>query len=332
MQVVKLVSRLLTPHYRDQPQLTHAQAYAPSNIALSKYWGKRDTKLNLPITGSLSISLAQYGTQTHLKQIDAANHRIYLNHKLVEPTTPFAHKVFTWLQWVLPVGLVLEVKTYNSVPTAAGLASSASGFAALVQATDRLMGWELPDNKLSILARLGSGSACRSLWHGFVEWYVGECDDGHDSFAEPLPYIWSQLRLGLLQISTEAKTVSSRQGMLHTVQTSTLYKEWPNQTTTDLRQIRSAIVAQDFEALGVTAERNAMAMHATMVAAWPPLVYWQPRSVATMHQVWDLRRQGVPVYLTMDAGPNIKLLFLKQDQAILQDTFNQLQVVAPFQY
>ncbi len=332
MQLVDLVAELLAPHYQSQPQLIEAKAYAPSNIALSKYWGKRDTKLNLPMTGSLSISLAHQGTWTRLQPIDAVHHCIHLNDKFVEPTTSFARRLSAWLELVLPPGLTLAVQTQNTIPTAAGLASSASGFAALVRATDRLMGWQLTDDKLSVLARLGSGSACRSLWHGFVEWRVGQCCDGRDSFAELLPETWPQLRLGLLKVSTQAKLVSSRQGMLRTIQTSALYEKWPVQAESDLRRIRSAIAEQDFHTLGMTAEHNAMTMHATMAAAWPPLVYWQPESLVNMHQVWKLRQLGVPVYLTMDAGPNLKLLFLEQNQPTLQEVFSQLQVVAPFQY
>ena len=134
-----------------------ASAYAPSNIALSKYWGKREASFNLPVTGSLSISLAEHGTQTGLSVIDAPAHQVILNGEEVDAGQSFATQLIEWLDRVLPKHIKLRVDTHNTVPTAAGLASSASGFAALTLATNSLMGWHLPEQQLSALARLGSG-------------------------------------------------------------------------------------------------------------------------------------------------------------------------------
>ena len=307
-----------------------ASAYAPSNIALSKYWGKRETRFNLPVTGSLSISLADHGTRTGLSVVDAPQHQVILNGANVDAGNSFAVKVCQWLDRVLPSDLKLRVDTHNTVPTAAGLASSASGFAALTLATDALMGWQLPEQQLSALARLGSGSASRSLWHGFVKWQAGELANGSDSIAFPLEQQWPQLRVGLLTVSSASKAVSSREGMARTIATSALYKQWPQQAETDLDTIEAAITSGDFETMASTAEHNAMSMHATMAAAWPPLVYWQPESLLQMQKVWQLREQGLPIYLTMDAGPNLKLLFESQHQADVQAAFPEMQVIIPF--
>ncbi|MBT3436747.1 MAG: diphosphomevalonate decarboxylase [Oceanospirillaceae bacterium] len=307
-----------------------ASAYAPSNIALSKYWGKRETSFNLPVTGSLSISLAQHGTRTGLSVIDAPQHQVILNGVAIGASSCFAVKVCQWLDRVLPSDLKLRIDTYNTVPTAAGLASSASGFAALTLATNTLMGWQLPERQLSALARLGSGSASRSLWHGFAKWQVGELADGSDSIAFPLTQQWPQLRVGLLTISSQTKAVSSREGMARTIATSALYQQWPQQAQSNLATIEAAITDSDFQTMAATAEHNAMSMHATMAAAWPPLVYWQPESLIQMQKVWQLRQQGLPVYLTMDAGPNIKLLFEAQHQADVQAAFAEVQVISPF--
>ena len=307
-----------------------ASAYAPSNIALSKYWGKREASFNLPVTSSLSISLAKHGTNTGLSVIDALAHQVILNGEEVDATGNFAIKVTQWLDRVLPRNLKLRIDTVNTVPTAAGLASSASGFAALTLATNALMGWQLPEHQLSVLARLGSGSASRSLWHGFVKWQAGEQADGSDSVAFPLQQQWPQLKMGLLTISSQTKAVSSREGMARTIATSPLYKQWPQKAELDLAVIEAAIEANDFETMAKTAEHNAMSMHATMSAAWPPLVYWQPESLTQMQKVWQLREQGLPLYLTMDAGPNLKLLFEAKHQTDVEAAFAEVQIISPF--
>jgi diphosphomevalonate decarboxylase len=308
-----------------------ASAYAPSNIALSKYWGKREISFNLPVTGSVSISLAEHGTKTGLYVIDAPQHQVTLNGEEIDANQGFATKISQWLDRVLPNNLKLWVDTHNTVPTAAGLASSASGFAALTLATNSLMGWQLPEHQLSALARLGSGSASRSLWHGFVKWQAGEQSNGSDSVAFPLASQWPQLRVGLLTVSSQTKAVSSREGMARTIATSALYKQWPQQAESDLAIIEAAIIAGDFETMAVTAEHNAMSMHATMAAAWPPLVYWQPDSLTQMQKVWQLREQGLPLYLTMDAGPNLKLLFEAKHQSDVQTAFPEVQIISPFE-
>ena len=152
---------------------------------------------------------------------------------------------------------------------------------------------------------MGSGSASRSLYQGFVEWNKGTRDDGMDSFAVKLPDTWPGFRIGLLKVATGVKKVDSRSGMQRTVESAQLYQSWPQQAAQDLAAIKRAIADRDIELLGQTAEQNALSMHATMIASWPPLLYWQPESVAAMHRVWELRNLGVPIYLTMDAGPNL---------------------------
>lgn len=118
--------------------------------------------------------------------------------------------------------------------------------------------------------------------------------------------------------------------MARTMATSALYKQWPQQANSDLTTIETAIEAGDFKTMAVTAENNAMSMHATMAAAWPPLVYWQPDSLTQMHKVWQLREQGLPLYLTMDAGPNLKLLFEAKHQSDVEAAFPEVQVIIPF--
>ncbi len=308
-----------------------AEAFAPSNIALCKYWGKRDKSLNLPINASLSVSLGDLGSRTRLTPVDGKVDQIWLNGQRVDNAQPFAAKIIAYLDLFRAADSPrLKVTTENTIPTAAGLASSASGFAALMLAIDRLYGFELEAPVLSAFARLGSGSAARSIYSGFVEWQMGVREDGMDSFAAPLSEQWPALRLGLLTLTEAQKAVGSRAGMQRTLETAHLYQSWPLQAAADLEKLKLAIAARDFHSLGQTAEQNALSMHATMIASWPPLLYWQPESVATMQRIWQLREQGLALYFTMDAGPNIKLLFEAEQQQAVEQAFPAVKVVAPF--
>lgn len=308
-----------------------ATAFAPANIALCKYWGKRNEELNLPITSSLSVSLGELGTTTKICLATVPRDEVVLNDQPLPARSKFVRSISTFLNLFRPNPTVFfKVETRNTVPTAAGMASSASGFAALVLALNELFGWALSTKHLSILARLGSGSACRSVMTGFVEWEAGADEDGMDSHAVQVPGTWPDLRLGVIKISEAEKDVSSRQAMKRTRRTSALYEAWPVKVAHDLALIKEAIDSRDFELLGRTAESNALAMHATGLAAWPPVLFWRPESVAAMHQIWALREGGLALYFTMDAGPNIKLLFQAADETAVNLQFPDVDIVAPF--
>jgi diphosphomevalonate decarboxylase len=306
---------------------TRGEAFAPANIALCKYWGKRDAELNLPANSSLSISLGKLGTRTVVKFAKNAD-RIFLNGKPAPKA--FTRRVLAYLDLFRKKGQFFEVRTKNNIPTATGLASSASGFAALIQALNELMGWKLRPRELSMLARLGSGSAARSLYDGFAVWHAGQRPDGMDSYAEAVDSAWPALRIGILEVSAARKEPGSTEGMNRTRETSELYQAWPAQAACDFDELRAAIAAKDFPMFGKTAENNAMAMHATMLAAWPPLCYWKPRSLALMQKVWEVREYGFELYFTMDAGPNLKLLFLENDARTVRKLFPKVQIVTPF--
>ena len=257
---------------------------------------------------------------------------VWLNGQLQSPDSSFARRISAFLDLFRPMfgNVGFEVRTENNIPTAAGLASSASGFAALVMALDDLAGWGLDKKKLSMLARLGSGSASRSVYDGFVQWHGGAAADGTDSFAERLDAVWPEFRIGILELTDAAKPVGSRDGMNRTVETSELYKSWPAQANADIETIRRAIEEKDFALLGQTAERNALSMHATMMSAWPPLIYLQPESIGMIHRVHRARAGGLDVYLTIDAGPNIKLLFLEEYEEAVLAAFPEVQMIKPF--
>lgn len=324
---------LLLAGRRRVPAVPAAEAYAPANIALVKYWGKRDENLNLPAASSLSVSLGPLGSHVRLAEAEpgAVADTVFLNGVALDPGTSFARRASAWLDLVRPApGFRFDLQARNTVPTAAGFASSASGFAALAKAADALFGWNLPQSSLSVLARLGSGSAARSLADGFVEWRAGERTDGMDSFGVPLPDRWPSLRVGACVLSAREKPVGSREGMRRSAATCPFYGEWPGLVARDLDALRAAIADRDIGCLGTTAESNCLAMHALMLATRPPILYALPETLDTMRAVWAAREEGVPVWFTMDAGPNVKLLFEEAAEEAIRARFPSATIVSPF--
>ncbi len=328
----EFAARILNGHTPSTKE--KATAFASANIALVKYWGKRDSRLNLPVTDSLSIDLGSLGTETTVEHSPDGQDAVILNGNKLAQDDPFAVKVINFtdlfrnaLNQAAANRPALTITTNNNIPTGAGVASSASGFAALTKALDQFFGLALAGRELSLLANLGSGSASRSIFKGFVYRHAGTDPDGMDSYSEPLPYTWPELKIGLITVSAKAKRVSSRDGMERTVATSPLYKKWPDQVKNDMAKMLSAIKAKDFELLGTTAENNALAMHECMRAATPPLNYFEPETEAIIRKVQELRQEGLPLYLTIDAGPNVKLLYLNKDEEKVKTEFPDMRVV-----
>lgn len=331
MKKADVVSAIFNHQLPLVPRREKGIAFAPTNIALCKYWGKRNSDLNLPMTSSLSISIPDKGAFTTVHLHDAPHDHILLNGEEVSLDSKFAKRLVAYLDLYRPQNeWHLAVDTKMDIPVAAGLASSACGFAALVAAMNDLFAWSISLRELSILARLGSGSASRSLWPGFVEWHAGVQPDGMDSYAEPLSFEWPDLCIGILALSDKPKPISSREAMLRTVNTSMLYESWPKKVAHDLVIIKQSLHNRNFSLLGGTAESNALAMHATMLNSWPPICYFLPETIAAMHQIWALRRDGLPLYFTEDAGPNLKLLFLEKDVATVKEQFPTLDVIRLF--
>ncbi len=225
----------------------------------------------------------------------------------------------------------LHVDIKMNIPVAAGLASSACGFASIVCALNDLFQWQLPHRDLSILARLGSGSAARSLWNGFVIWHEGMREDGMDSVGEPLTCEWPSLRIGILPIADTEKPISSREAMLRTVNSSSLYNCWPRKVSQDLAIFKQALKTRNFPLLAGTAESNALSMHATMLSSWPPICYFLPETLTAMQTVWNLRHDGCEIYFTEDAGPNLKLIFEERDLGTVKSAFPNVEVVSVFE-
>lgn len=295
-----------------------ATAKAHTNIALIKYWGKRNEELILPTNNSLSVTLDGFYTETtvHFKE-DLEKDVFMLNNEVI--TDNAYERVTKYLdlfrEYSGRKNLYAEVTSINKVPTAAGFASSASGFAALAAATQKALQLNLTDEVLSRFTRRGSGSACRSIYGGFVEWKMGEKEDGSDSFAVQIaPQEHWDIRVAAVVVTAKEKDVSSRVGMKRTVDTSVFYDGWLKSVGQDLNNIKDAIMEKDFEKVGSIAEANCLKMHATTLGANPPFTYWQDTTMTVMETVQALRKEGIPAYFTIDAGPNVKVLYLPEDE------------------
>ncbi|MEM9601602.1 MAG: diphosphomevalonate decarboxylase [Pseudomonadota bacterium] len=307
--------------------------YAPSNIALAKYWGKRDKPANLPLNSSLSVSLGDWGTHTAISPSPDDRDHVLLHDAELAADSPFARRVLRFAERFGGIHRPpLRIHTRNTLPTAAGLASSASGFAALTRALCACFELDLSAREMSVIARLGSGSATRSLWHGFVRWDRGVRPDGEDSHGVPLDLTWPAFRIAVVTVTTEAKAWSSRDGMNHTVATSPLYAAWPERAEADCRAIEQALCDRDASALGPLVEANALAMHATMQSARPALTYLTSTSWSVLERLWQARRDGLEAYATMDAGANVKLVFEADATDAVLEAFPTADIIAPFNH
>ncbi len=294
-----------------------AKARANANIALIKYWGKRNSRLNLPAVGSISLTLSELWTETTVR-FDPDFHEDFFTLNGVPANVEQTQRISKFLDLVRQykgVTYGAHVNSKNNFPTAAGLASSASGFAALSVAAAFALQLPLSPKELTILARQGSGSAARSIFGGFVEMHAGKKSDGSDSFAEPLePADYWDVRLLIGVTSTESKKISSTYGMSLSRKTSPYFKAWVRSQEKDLDEMRQAIRKKDFERLGELSEHSCLKMHAVALSSNPGILYWNATTVEAMHAVRELRAQGVQAYFTIDAGPQIKVLCLPQDQ------------------
>ncbi len=303
--------------------MNRGKARAHANIALIKYWGKKDEKLFLPMSSSLSLTLDSFYTETEVvfdSQLD--RDYFYLNDKLQsEFETKKISKFLDLFRIKMDIKYNVLVKSINYVPTAAGLASSASGFAALAAAANVASGLNLCERELSIYARQGSGSATRSIYGGFVEWKEGNSSE--TSYAVPIDDAKWDVGMVIVIVRKSKKEISSREGMKRTVDTSPFYNAWVKSSRKDLMEIKKAIWDKDLEKLGTIAEANCLRMHATMFGARPPIIYFKPETIEVMEIVRDLRSDGIPCYFTMDAGPNVNIICRLSQSKIIKDRLKE---------
>ncbi|WP_439689136.1 diphosphomevalonate decarboxylase [Curtobacterium sp. SP.BCp] len=291
--------------------MTTATAVAHPNIALVKYWGKADATLALPATGSVSMGLDVFPTTTTVTVGGTADDTLTLNGAVT--TDGALVRVTQFLDLVRTLAGSTEhasVVSENTVPTGAGLASSASGFAALATAAAAAYGLDLSERDLSRLARRGSGSATRSIPGGVAVWHAG---DDQGSYAETVPA--PPMAMVVVTIDAGPKPIGSREAMRRTIATSPFYPAWVTSTTETVTEVLAACAAGDFPRIGELTESNALRMHATIEGAFPPIRYLTARSVAVFDAVAELRAAGLQAYATADAGPNVVVLTTPQDRS-----------------
>ncbi len=297
--------------------MSSSTARALANLALVKYFGKRDVTLNLPAAGSLSLTLEPLSTTTAVT-FDTSLEWDCIQLDGEDAPTGFAERVIRFLDLVrttVDTQCFARVTTQNSFPTAAGLASSAAGFAALAVAATTALGQQLTPRQLSVLARQGSGSACRSISGGISVWQAGKRADGEDSFATAIAGPdWWDLRVVIGITDAGPKSIGSTAAMEQTRRTSPFYGQWIETVNRDLVAAGEAVKSKRFEQLGAIAEHNALAMHAAALAARPAIVLWNGATVEALKRIQQLRADGIPAYFTCDAGPQPKALCLPADE------------------
>jgi diphosphomevalonate decarboxylase len=303
-----------------------ATAIARANIALAKYWGKSDVALNLPAVASISITLEPMRTETTVtfdRRLDADE--VWLNGKRAEGK-PHSRAVMV-LDQVRAIAQLdgrARVESKNNFPTASGLASSASGFAALVAATWSAAGLARDDDRWSAMARQASASAARSIYGGFVELPKGVPGNAALSARTVAPADHWDVRIVVAVANEGPKDVGSTEGMTLSEQTSPYYRAWVDCSDKLVEEVRAGILTRDLTKVGEAMEQSTLAMHACMMASRPGLIYLQPATLSALATVKRLRKEGVEVYATMDAGPHVKALCHARDAervaAALADT------------
>ncbi|WP_337089762.1 diphosphomevalonate decarboxylase [Leuconostoc pseudomesenteroides] len=305
---------------------TFMTATAHTNIALIKYWGKKNAFLNLPTTSSLSLTLDRFYTTTSVSPSETGTDTFVLNEQVCDATR--VHTFLNLLRTQLGDFPPLHVSSDNHVPTSAGLASSASAFAALTGEVVAYLGLDLPNETLSRLARRGSGSASRSFFGHFAVWHEGVDDDS--SFAESLHAPDMPIALIVAEVSGQSKKVGSSEGMMRAM-TSSNYDDWVKQSANQFDDMTAAVANADIEKIGAIAENNALTMHAlNLTATRQPFTYFTDETQLILSLIKDMRRQGILAYATLDAGPNVKIITTKAQApeivAALHDHLPQLKL------
>jgi len=314
-----------------------ATAIAPSNIAFIKYWGRKDEELRLPANGSISMNLSGLLTKTTVefdsslkednivilnevkdlekKEDSSAKPQNDNNSEIASPAKPDRNdnkaneKVARHLDRIRKragINEFAKVVSENNFPHGTGLSSSASGFAALTLAGTKACGLDLSEKELSMLARQGSGSACRSIPDGFVEWHDG--DSSETSFAESIfsPDYWDIVDIVCI-LTSDTKDVPTSEGQKG-AGSSPFFATRQDHIKDKISKIKTSIKNQNFTEFGELIEHEALEMHAIMLTQHPSLIYWYPETVRMMKVVQKLRKDGLPVYFTINTGQNIHII------------------------
>ncbi|MCD8484380.1 diphosphomevalonate decarboxylase [Candidatus Woesebacteria bacterium] len=304
-----------------------ATAEAPANIAFIKYWGNADANLRLPHHNTISMNLSGAKTTTTVEFVSSLDaDEVFLGGSKVDGTgAERVSKVLDHIRKISGNKQRARVTTHNSFPTAAGIASSASGFAALAVAAASAAGLSLTEQELSTVARLGSGSATRSIPDGFVEWHAGSSHE--TSFAESLyaPEYWDIVDI-ITVVDADQKKVSSTLG--HSLaDTSLLYPARLASMKEKVESVKRALAEKDFPRFGELIEEESLNLHAIMMTSRPSVLYWSPATVRVLQALREWRQEGLLAYSTMDAGANVHVITRGEDETAVTQRLQALKGV-----
>ncbi|MBI3380200.1 diphosphomevalonate decarboxylase [Candidatus Gottesmanbacteria bacterium] len=304
-----------------------ATAVAPSNIAFIKYWGKKDKNLRLPANTSISMNLSNAFTTTTVEfSADNKKDEIYFGEKRMDRKSSI--RVISHLDRIRRIAkknLFAKVVTQNSFPQSTGIASSASGFAALTLAAVGAMDLKCSEKDLSILARLGSGSACRSIPCGFVEWKVSKTSENSYSFSLYDEKHWD-LKDIIAVVSTEEKKTSSTLGH-ENAKSSPLFSKRLEHLPARIVKLKEALKEKNIKKLGELIEKEAIELHMIMMTQDPPLFYWDGSTMEIVKLVRLWRNDGLLVYFTLDAGPNVHLICESKEENKVLEKLKKLSYI-----
>jgi diphosphomevalonate decarboxylase len=307
--------------------MTTATAQAFPNIAFIKYWGNRDNTLRVPSNGSISMNLDGLYTRTTVSfQPSLPFDELIINgHEIAGAGRDRVSYILDIIRGIANIHERAEVISENNFPSGAGIASSASAFAALALAGSKAAGLNPNEQELSRLARRGSGSASRSIPGGFVEWQVGTSDEDSFAFSIAEPNHWNLVDC-IAIVSTSHKKTGSTEG--HSIAaTSPLQAARVADAPRRLDICRKAILERDFNTFASIIELDSDMMHAVMMTSTPALHYWKSTSLEVMNCVREWRAEGIQVCYTLDAGANVHVICPETESQAIEKHLRQINGV-----
>lgn len=299
---------------------------ASSDVALVKYWGKKDEVLRLPENGSLSLILDGLDTVTTVEfDPKLKKDEVVIQGESEEGEAGRVSKHLERIRKLAGKEVFAKVMSQNTFPKGTGLSSSGSGFAALSIAASRAIGLNLNEKELSILARQGSGTACRCVCGGIVEWHDGASSE--TSYSESIyPADYWDIRDVIAVVDEGKKLVSSTAGHT-TAATSPFFAVRQEKIKGKIKAAKEMIARKNFEELGKLVEKEALEFHSILLTSEPPLIAWYPGTVEVMLAVYAMRREGIKAYFTINTGFNVHVLTLREDEQEVARRLGELTLV-----
>lgn len=302
-------------------------ARAHANIAFIKYWGRKNETLRLPSNGSISMNLSNLFTTTTVEFVPSLKQDdILVNGMKKDEINIRISKHLDRIRALTQKNIYAKVVSQNNFASSAGMASSASGFAALTVACFAALEEKISEKNISIMARQGSGSACRSIPDGFVEWRDANTSDESYAYSLFSPSHWDICDI-VAVVSKEKKDTATSIGQ-QTAATSIFFQTRLKNITAKIEKCKKLLTDKNFDEFGKLIELEALELHSIMFTSWPSLIYLEPASLTVMKAIKKLRENGTKVYFTIDAGPNIHMICQKKDKEKIEDTIKSIQGVS----